>query len=532
MKILNFIDSFLNKTPMYKLVIYALLSIIVVAFGESFLGLVSYSPISLLESLALISIVCIATNFILAKSFKLPLQYESSIITALIMFLILLPVEMSDISTIVAAVLASVVAMGSKYFLVYRNTHIFNPAAIGLFSVTLVGLGMSFWWVGSIYLLPIVLLSGLLIVRKTRRSAIFVTGVVASVFASLITSYFLQMSYIDGLYNTILAGPAIFFICFMITEPHTIAKNKFQQILYTSFIILLPAVFSILNWFAIEPELSLLVGNVLSFIFSYRQRFVLKLKSITNLSDDIVEYNFENTNYKNRIFNFIPGEFMEWLVPHTKSDIRGMRRYFTISSAPVSDTISFATKYPPTNESSYKHTLKDLKVGDTVYATQLNGEFLLPSKKIIGHEHNLVMIAGGIGITPFISQIRDLLNKKEKRSIVLFYAVKFPKDIVYMDVLKRAITEIGIKVVCIVSDPGEATTGVTEVSPGPGSWGEPGVFYESGFMSKELIQKYTQNLHNQYYISGPNVMVDAVKGALHSLKIENKNIHTDYFPGY
>jgi hypothetical protein len=67
MKILNFIDSFLNKTPMYKLVIYALLSIIVVAFGESFLGLVSYSPISLLESLALISIVCIATNFILAK---------------------------------------------------------------------------------------------------------------------------------------------------------------------------------------------------------------------------------------------------------------------------------------------------------------------------------------------------------------------------------------------------------------------------------------------------------------------------------
>jgi ferredoxin-NADP reductase len=303
----------------------------------------------------------------------------------------------------------------------------------------------------------------------------------------------------------------------MVTEPHTIAKTRSQQIFYASFIILFPLVFSFLNLYNIPPELSLLIGNLLSFVISHRARYILKLKDIKNLNQDQKEYLFKNTQ-DTKIPNKA-GEYMEWLLPHKSVDSRGQRRYFTISSAPGANEISFATKFPPEKESSFKHALKDVQPGDTMYATQLGGDFLLPGKL----NKNIIMLAGGIGITPFIAQLRDLLNKPENKienlSLALFYCVKSKNDITFEDVLKEAVQKLKLKVVCVVTDTSDNNT-------------IPEFFYESGYMSKEILKKYTQNLHNIYYISGPNIMVESIKKILHGENVKNKDIHTDYFPGF
>lgn len=513
MKMPNFIEGFLNKTPMYKLVILVLISISVVAFIESGIGLQPYSIIGMLESLALSLVVCLGLNFVMAKILKLPVQYESSIITSLILFLVISPAQ--DTTSVYAIIIAAILATLSKYILVYRNTHIFNPAAFGIYSATLL-YGASLWWVGSLYLLPIVVVLGYLIVHKTRREAMFFTGLALSLLGTVVSSYMFSMNFFQVFNYTFLSGPIVFFLAIMVTEPHTIAKNKFQQIIYTALIVLLPVPFTMMGKGNVPPELSLLIANIVSFIISKRTRYALVLESINKLSDDIFEYNFKNAG-NNSNFYFRAGEFMEWELDHPHSDDRGLRRYFTISSAPNSPLLSFATKFAGGHDSTFKQQLKNIRIGDAIFASQLGGDFLLPDN----NKKNIIMIAGGIGITPFISQIRDLLKRKEKRSLVIFYAVRFPKDIVYVEELKRAVDELGAKVVCVISEP--ATT------PG-GRWDN--WFYETGLMSREILQKYTQNLHNVYYISGPNIMVSLLKKTLHDMKVAQKDIHTDYFPGY
>ena len=184
--------------------------------------------------------------------------------------------------------------------------------------------------------------------------------------------------------------------------------------------------------------------------------------------------------------------------------------------------------YKPANPSGKTvniEALKEMKIGDTIYATQLGGDFLLPNNK----NKNIIMIAGGIGITPFISQLRYLLKQKTKEkenaSIALFYCVRLVKDIVYSDLLKQSVDELGLKVIYVVSEKIEDTNEIEKIN-------YTNSFYESGYINKDILNKYTQNLHNEYYISGPNMMVELTKKILLEAKNKVRNIHTDYFPGF
>ena len=63
--------------------------------------------------------------------------------------------------------------------------------------------------------------------------------------------------------------------------------------------------------------------------------------------------------------DFKAGQYMEWNLPHFPTDSRNTRRYFTVSSAP-NDELSFTTKFPSSNESSFKKALRNLKIGDKI----------------------------------------------------------------------------------------------------------------------------------------------------------------------
>src|SRR4051812_9971636 len=105
---MQFIDKFLDRITMYRLMLYGLglLSIIAIIFG--FFGVISYGGISLIISALVITTTCYVSNILLAKIFHADINTESSAITGFILFLILLPISGGHDALI--SILASVIA--------------------------------------------------------------------------------------------------------------------------------------------------------------------------------------------------------------------------------------------------------------------------------------------------------------------------------------------------------------------------------------------------------------------------------------
>jgi ferredoxin-NADP reductase len=221
-------------------------------------------------------------------------------------------------------------------------------------------------------------------------------------------------------------------------------------------------------------------------------------------------YDFIFTTDSN--LKFEAGQYLEWTLPIFKTDGRGNRRYFTIASSPTEKEIHLGVKIPSV-PSVFKKGLLDMKPGDTMLAGQLAGDFTLP------HNTNrpIVCIAGGIGITPFRSMIKNIIDSGTKRDLTLLYASSDVSEFVYRDVFDAA-ESLGVKTAYILS-------GAKEV---PSSWQGP-VGYITADMVKQNVSNYDKAL---YYISGPNIMVENYKKMLTGMGISRLNIVTDYFPGY
>ena len=119
---------------------------------------------------------------------------------------------------------------------------------------------------------------------------------------------------------------------------------------------------------------------------------------------------------------------MQWSLPHHTEDVRGAKRYFTIASSPYDKDIKLGVKIL-NNGSTFKKELADLQKGDTLLVNSVRGDFVLPPVT----EKEIVCIAGGIGVTPFISMLRTLLHTKEKYHLTLFYFVNQREDIAYRE---------------------------------------------------------------------------------------------------
>ena len=155
---------------MYKVILYYLILILLTALFLSLTGVLSYNPLALIFSTALISITCLITNTIFAWAFRAPPNSESVYITALILALIITPLSSpTDFAFFGLAIWASILAMASKYILAIGKKHIFNPAAIALVLTAVYLNQNASWWVGSKVLMPVVLIGGILVARKILR---------------------------------------------------------------------------------------------------------------------------------------------------------------------------------------------------------------------------------------------------------------------------------------------------------------------------------------------------------------------------
>ena len=78
---------------------------------------------------------------------------------------------------------------------------------------------------------------------------------------------------------------------------------------------------------------------------------------------------------------------------------------------PTEDVIAIGVRFPEAEPSTFKQQLLALKPGDTIVASQLAGDFTLPKYKSNGKNKKLVLVAGGIGITPFYSIIKNTIDR-------------------------------------------------------------------------------------------------------------------------
>lgn len=492
---MNAIDNILNRITMYRLVLYYLAVLIAAAFVFGLLGIMPYDPTAVAFSTALILLVCYATNWLFARVFEAQTNVESVYITALILALIVNPVTAADHAGVGFLIFASVWASASKYLFAIGKKHIFNPAAFAVALTALIINHSATWWVGgSAVLLPIVVIGGLLVVRKIRRFDLFLSFAAVSLATIALTSN--SVGYITPVVQTLLHSSFFFLAFVMLTEPLTTPPTAALRVLYGALVGFLFAPNIHIGTFYMTPEMALLAGNIFAYIVSPKGRHMLRLAGIEQAAADVYDFVFT----PERTFSWRPGQYLEWTLGHKFADNRGNRRYFTIASAPTEPQVRLGVKfYNPS--SSFKRSLAAMKVGETISAAHLAGGFVLPNDK----EKKLVFIAGGIGVTPFRSMIHALLDTGERRPITVLYANKTPADIAYKDIFDRAQAELGIKTVYAT-----------------------GVFIDAAMIARE-VPDYKERM---FYISGPRSMVDAFKKTLTGMGVSRFKIKTDFFPGF
>lgn len=499
------IDRALNRITMYRLMLYYALGLTAAALALSALGLLPQRILLLAFSFALIEAVCWLANRALATFFRVPLNAEFVHITALLLALIMAPVAATDLLGIAALVLAALVAVASKFLIAVNRKHIFNPVAIGAAASALLLAHPPIWWVSNQTLLPIVLLGGLLVTRKLQRFDMIGVYIVANLAATLLLTP-LPMAPM-ALKATFFYSPLLFLGFAMLTEPLTAPHGKFSRLIYGVVVGFLSSPSIHVGGFYVTPELALLAGNLVAFAAGPRGRYKLFLMRIERTAAGCYDFIFA----PDRQPPFRAGQYLDWTLDVPRPDSRGNRRSFTIASAPTEPNVRLGVKFYE-RRSAFKQALLKMQPGDVIFASGLAGDFTLP----IDCGEKFAFIAGGIGITPFRSMVQELINRRERRSVVILYAANRADELAYVELFDEAADKIGLRTVYAIAE-GQV----------------PDHAAVSGFIDEALIRREIPDFLNRtFYVSGPRAMVLHFRCALAKLGVPRSRIKVNFFPGF
>lgn len=232
-------------------------------------------------------------------------------------------------------------------------------------------------------------------------------------------------------------------------------------------------------------------------LFKYRY----KVSNITKVSVDTSKIDLVP---QNKLLNINPGQFL-----YVQTSVLGEAHPYTVSHKNEGNNeLSITVK----NLGKYSEYLNKLKIRSSVMLDGPYGVFMQDENLL--DNNPLVLIAGGIGITPFLHFINSLKNKKLNHEVILFYGVKTVDDLAFkddIDDVQRVNSKF--KVVYVLSDVREKVLG-----------------FESGFVSEELVKKYLVSLNKRkYFVCGPPLMLSSVEKFLKKNGIDVDSIFSEKF---
>lgn len=514
------LDRQLGKVTMYRLMTIVLSVLVAVYCLFTATGVIEgLSTGDNLLCLAVLLVASYVANRLLGLAWRIRPHTESSVITALLLFFLFVPVPSTDAGNLMWLALAAVLGNASKYVLAWRGRHVFNPAAAGAFLIV-VGQELAgreervnaIWQTAATErLFPFVVAGALLVLWRTRRldvALVFVAVAGALVVARLLDLAGPDQSVLDVLETTAYSYPIVFIAGFMLSEPLTLPPRRRQQLAVAAITGVVLAYPMWVGWFtdtppslgvfAVTPELALLVGNLVAFALARRRGLTLELEATRQVTPQTHELTFRPT----RPVAFEPGQYLELTLPHAGVDGRGSRRTFSISSAPDDGRVAVTLRVPE-KASSFKRALLALEVGQRVHGTGVGGDFVWPSDP----SAPLLLVAGGIGITPFLSQLRH----EPSRDVVLVYGASSADEVAFADELE------GVRVVLVCPERPDHL---------PDGW----TFVEEPFLTTAVIEQAVPDLGSRRaFVSGPPAMVNAVRAGLAK---RCRSLKTDYFAGY
>jgi Na+-transporting NADH:ubiquinone oxidoreductase subunit NqrB len=262
--------DFLRRISVHRLVLYYLLALLGLCEIFCVLRILPYKPLDLAFTTALIGAASWTGNWIFARVWTVETNADSVLITALILILIITPVAPTDPRQIGYAVFASLWAMAAKYMLTINRRNIFNPAAFGVaLAAAALGSSVSWWIGGSLYLLPLVLAGGLLILIKMNVWEMAGAFAAADLLTVAITAP--AGDPLHAMSDIVLRSMFFFFAFVMLTEPRTAPLGRANRIFYGALVgVLFAPEIHLGGWYT-TPEIALLAGNAFAAL-SYVQR--------------------------------------------------------------------------------------------------------------------------------------------------------------------------------------------------------------------------------------------------------------------
>ena len=203
-------------------------------------------------------------------------------------------------------------------------------------------------------------------------------------------------------------------------------------------------------------------------------------------------------------FRFRPGQFGWLTLWGSPFKITGHPFSFSSSAEAVDGRVEMTIR----NLGDFTSAVDKVPAGQRVYIDGPYGAFT------IGNPADMhVLIAGGVGITPMTSMIRTLADRGDLRPVILLYGSKDWESITFREELETLKARLNLTVVHVLADPPPGWTG------------------ERGFITAEVFKRHLPPPYadHEYFICGPNVMMDAIEAALGQMKVPMSKYHSERY---
>lgn len=230
--------------------------------------------------------------------------------------------------------------------------------------------------------------------------------------------------------------------------------------------------------------------------------FETNVKEIIQRTHDVKSFKFTRPSF----FDYKAGHFMFITIKMGKEEAR---KPFSISSSPTeSDFIEFTKKL---TGHRFSNALDTLEVGGWAKVAGPFGEFTFE-----GEYEKIVMLSGGVGITPLRSICRYCTDMQLYTKITLLYGNRSERDIIFRDEFKEMQQQNkNLRVVFSVDQASKSWSGYT------------------GIIDAEMIKREIPDyIRRVFYTCGPPAMVKAMEDLLQHLNVPDGNIKAENFAGY